>query len=60
MRTLVDIPEEDLTLMNTLSEAGHVSRAELVQRAVAAYLEPHNMAGRMRVSVSGAKALLMV
>ena len=47
MRTLVDIPEEDLSLLNSLSEAGHVSRAELVRRAISAYLEPHKQDKRV-------------
>ncbi len=41
MRTLVDLPQEDITLLNKLAKADSVSRAELVRRAVATYLEPH-------------------
>ncbi len=41
MRTLVDIPEEDLAILNDLSEAERVSRSELVRRAVASYVQPH-------------------
>jgi metal-responsive CopG/Arc/MetJ family transcriptional regulator len=40
MRTLVDIPEEELTLLTRLSKQRGLSRAELVRRAVSAYLEP--------------------
>ncbi len=40
MRTLVDIPEEDLTLLNQLSKQENTSRAELVRRAISAYLAP--------------------
>ncbi len=45
MRTLVDIPERDLQLLNQLSKAGKVSRAELVRRAIAAYLAPRKRKG---------------
>jgi metal-responsive CopG/Arc/MetJ family transcriptional regulator len=41
MRTLVDIPDQELKLLNKLSEASDLSRAELIRRAIAAYLEPH-------------------
>ena len=41
MRTLVDIPEADLKVLNRLSRMGNVSRAELVRRAIRTYLEPH-------------------
>ncbi|QHN04461.1 ribbon-helix-helix domain-containing protein [Granulicella sp. WH15] len=44
MRTLVDIPEDDLNLLNQLSKAGDVPRAELVRQAIAHYLEPHRLA----------------
>jgi metal-responsive CopG/Arc/MetJ family transcriptional regulator len=46
MRTLVDIPKEDLSLLTRLSEADGVSRAELVRRAVSAYLQPRRLARR--------------
>jgi metal-responsive CopG/Arc/MetJ family transcriptional regulator len=39
MRTLVDIPEEELEQLNVLSKARRVSRAELIRQAVAGYLE---------------------
>lgn len=41
MRTLVDIPEEDMKLLNERSAAEGVSRAELVRRAISASLAPH-------------------
>ena len=41
MRTLVDIPEEDLAILNELSQVEKVSRSELVRRAVATYIQPH-------------------
>ena len=47
MRTLVDIPEEDLTLLNKLSEIRDMSRAELVRQAISIYLEPHKVAERV-------------
>ncbi len=45
MRTLVDIPEEDLTLLNQLSKQENISRAELVRRAISAYLAPRKRKG---------------
>lgn len=44
MRTLVDIPEEDLSLLNKLSKAANLSRAELVRQAISNYLKPHKLA----------------
>ena len=41
MRTLVDIPEPDLSLLTRLSQEEAISRAELVRRAIAHYLQPH-------------------
>jgi metal-responsive CopG/Arc/MetJ family transcriptional regulator len=45
MRILVDIPDQELDLLNQLSKTSAVSRAELVRRAVSAYLEPHKQTG---------------
>lgn len=45
MRTLVDIREEDLQLLNHLRKTGDVSRAELVRQAITAYLAPHRNSG---------------
>jgi metal-responsive CopG/Arc/MetJ family transcriptional regulator len=44
MRTLVDIPENELEELNTLSQARKVSRAELIRQAVAGFLA-QNKAG---------------
>jgi metal-responsive CopG/Arc/MetJ family transcriptional regulator len=44
MRTLVDIPDDDLGLLKKLSKASAVSRAELVRRAIAQYLAAHRPA----------------
>ena len=41
MRTLVDIPEEDLKLLNVVTRKLSISRAEFVRRAIAASLAPH-------------------
>ena len=46
MRTLVDIPEADLGLLNQLSKARRVPRAELVRNAISSYLAPHRHARR--------------
>ena len=39
MRTLVDLPEEELEQLNLLSKARRVSRAALIRQAVSGYLE---------------------
>jgi metal-responsive CopG/Arc/MetJ family transcriptional regulator len=41
MRTLIDIPDEDLKLLNQVSKKLSISRAEFVRRSVAASLAPH-------------------
>jgi metal-responsive CopG/Arc/MetJ family transcriptional regulator len=41
MRTLVDIPAEDLDLVNGVAKKLDISRAEFVRRAISTYLEPH-------------------
>lgn len=41
MRTLVDIPEEDLELLNGVVKKLAISRAEFVRRAISTSLEPH-------------------
>lgn len=38
MRTLVDIPDEDLSLLNRLSKTRRLSRAQLVRTAISSYL----------------------
>jgi len=38
MRTLVDIPENDIEMLNELSAARRVSRSELVRSAITLYL----------------------
>ncbi|MCB9983028.1 MAG: CopG family transcriptional regulator [Rhodospirillales bacterium] len=39
MRTIVDLPEKDVKLLDVLGQKENVSRAELVRRAVSGYLE---------------------
>jgi ribbon-helix-helix CopG family protein len=39
MRTLVDIPNDELEALNALSKAEGVSRAESIRRAISAYVE---------------------
>jgi metal-responsive CopG/Arc/MetJ family transcriptional regulator len=41
MRTLIDIPEDDLSLLNKLGKRSGASRAQLVRQAIASFLEPH-------------------
>jgi metal-responsive CopG/Arc/MetJ family transcriptional regulator len=45
MRTIVDLPEEQIETLKHLSEQSKVSRAELMRRAVADYLCHHQMDG---------------
>lgn len=39
MRTLIDIPDEQISSLSILAKAQKTSRAELVRRAIAAYIE---------------------
>ena len=39
MQTLIDIPEEDLSLLDQLSQETHLSRQELVGAALTEYLK---------------------
>jgi hypothetical protein len=39
MRTLVDIPESELTALNALSKSRSTSRAELVRQAIKTFVE---------------------
>jgi metal-responsive CopG/Arc/MetJ family transcriptional regulator len=41
MRTLIDIPEEDIELLDQVVKRLGLSRAEFVRRAVATSLAPH-------------------
>jgi len=41
MRTLVDIPDEDLKLLDRVVKRLSISRAEFVRRAIARSLSPH-------------------
>ena len=41
VRTIVDLPDEQIEALRQLSESAEVSRAELVRRAVAEYVQRH-------------------
>jgi metal-responsive CopG/Arc/MetJ family transcriptional regulator len=41
MRTIVDLPDEQITALKLIGKAKNQSRAELVRQAVAAYIEAH-------------------
>lgn len=41
MRTLIDIPAEDLKLLNSVAKKRDISRAELVREAIATALAPY-------------------
>jgi hypothetical protein len=47
VRTLVDIPAEDLDLLNGVVKNLDISRAEFVRRAIAKSLEPHRQARKV-------------
>jgi hypothetical protein len=42
MRTIVDIPEDQVEALKRLGERSRLSRAELMRRAVAEYLQRHS------------------
>ena len=42
MRTIVDLPEEQIQVLKQLSKQSRLSRAELMRRAVAEYLQHHH------------------
>jgi metal-responsive CopG/Arc/MetJ family transcriptional regulator len=41
MRTIVDLPKEQLDALSQMGQREQISRAEAVRRAVAAYLREH-------------------
>lgn len=41
MRTLVDIPDQQIEELAAISAASKISRAEVIRRAIAAYLDEH-------------------
>jgi len=45
MRTIVDLPDEQVGALQQLGSRNGVSRAELVRRAVAEYLDKHKETG---------------
>jgi metal-responsive CopG/Arc/MetJ family transcriptional regulator len=46
MRTLVDIPENDLTALDAIAVVENVSRASLIRKAVNAFLSQNSLAER--------------
>lgn len=42
MRTIVDLPEDQVEALKRLSKQARLSRAELMRRAVADYLQRHD------------------
>lgn len=45
MRALVDIPEQDLQHLNRIGKLDKVSRAEVIRRAITAYIAPRTGSG---------------
>jgi len=41
MRTIIDIPEQDIKALDVMCGREHISRAEAIRRAVSAYLRRH-------------------
>ncbi len=48
MRTLVDIPAEDLDILNGVVKTLAISRAEFVRRAISKSLEPHRQSQKLQ------------
>jgi len=48
MRTIVDLPDEQVDALHQLGIRSNLSRAELVRRAVAEYLDKHQDSGDNR------------
>ncbi len=46
MRTLVDIPENDLTALDAIAVVENVSRASLIRKAVNAFLSQNSLGER--------------
>lgn len=46
MRTIIDLPDEQVTQLAALCARDGLSRAEVVRRAVAAYVDAHRVSGR--------------
>ena len=44
MRTIIELPEEQIAKLDALRAMEHLSRAELIRRAVDAYLQAHTAA----------------
>ena len=44
MRTIIDLPDDQVTRLAALCRRNRLSRAEAVRRAVAAYLDAHGVA----------------
>lgn len=43
MRTIIDLPEEDIKALDLLGKRAKLSRAELIRRAVSAYIETETL-----------------
>ena len=41
MRTIVDLPDKQIKALKQIGERAHLSRAELMRRAIADYLDRH-------------------
>lgn len=43
MRTLVDIPDPQIAALAAIGSANKISRAEVIRRAITAYVEQHRV-----------------
>ncbi|XVN42272.1 MAG: CopG family transcriptional regulator [Candidatus Rickettsia vulgarisii] len=42
MRTIVDIPDTQVKILNQLSKRKNISRAEIIRQALSSYITDHN------------------
>ncbi len=45
MRTLVDIPKQQIDALAAIGAANRISRAEVIRRAISAYVDRHRAGG---------------
>jgi len=53
MRTIIDLPEDDIKMLDYLAKSMKKSRAELVRRSVSAYLEKEGGAQAISSDIFG-------
>lgn len=53
MRTLVDIPDHDIKILNQLSKKKKISRAEIIRQALTSYITNHSKAKELYIKAFG-------